>query len=119
MEPVSHAIVDIDPTATATAAPGYASPQDTENIRILVRIRPPLYAAEPLSLAAEGPQTLSALSADGRKHLKCSYDHVLSPEASQEEVYGIVKQCTDSVLLGYNSTVFAYGMDILCSVFYM
>ena len=62
-----------------------------------------------MALEAEGPQTLSAVSSDGRKSVTCSYDYVLPPQCSQGEVYKIVQQCTDSVLAGYNSTVFAYG----------
>lgn len=40
------------------------------------------------------------------------FDHIFSPEASQEDVYCAVVQekgIIESVLSGYNCTVFAYG----------
>lgn len=103
--------VDIDPEPQGyDGQPSNSSHKESsENIRILVRIRPSLYAAEPTALDADGPQSLSAVSSDGRKSISCSYDYVLSPLCSQGDVYKIVQQCTESVLAGYNSTVFAYG----------
>ena len=103
-----HEIVDLDTDAPAAALPS-PSTDASENIRILVRIRPPLYPAEPQAMRAENNQTLTAISSDGRKSVRCSYDHVLAPECSQAEVYKVVQHCTDAVLAGYNSTIFAYG----------
>ena len=34
---------------------------------------------------------------------------MLGPSASQMDVYDVVKECTDSVINGFNSTIFAYG----------
>lgn len=83
----------------------------TENIRILVRIRPPANDEKEAShcIRALDDQALEAVSSDGKKKLQCAYDHVVPPLATQEDVYSIVKSCTDAVLAGYNSTVFAYG----------
>ena len=83
----------------------------TENIRILVRIRPPANDEKESShcIRVLDDQALEAVSSDGKKKLQCAYDHVVPPLATQEDVYSIVKSCTDAVLAGYNSTVFAYG----------
>ncbi|KAI9208256.1 P-loop containing nucleoside triphosphate hydrolase protein [Polychytrium aggregatum] len=44
------------------------------------------------------------------KEIRYSFDRVFSEEASQQEVYeGTVQPLIDSVLQGYNATVFAYG----------
>lgn len=82
-----------------------------ENIRILVRIRPIAMNTEDklCTIEALDNHTLQAISYDGKKRVQCAYDHVVPPTATQNEVYIIVKSCTDAVLAGYNSTVFAYG----------
>jgi hypothetical protein len=84
---------------------------EAENIRILVRIRPPANDEKESShcVRALDDRVLEAVSTDGKKRIQCAYDHVVAPAATQEDVYGIVKSCTDAVLAGYNSTVFAYG----------
>jgi hypothetical protein len=120
MDP-QHGVVDIDPdtgpAATGshkgsisrqTSAEDDGCQESSENIRILVRIRPPLYPAEPLSLWATDATSLRADSS-GRRSVSCAFDYVLPPESTQGQVYGIVQQCTQCVLAGYNSTVFAYG----------
>ena len=88
-----------------------ADEMSVENIRILVRIRPIAMNTEDklCTIEALDSQTLKASSYDGKKCIQCAYDHVVPPTATQTEVYSIVKSCTDAVLAGYNSTVFAYG----------
>ncbi|GMI34924.1 hypothetical protein TeGR_g11276, partial [Tetraparma gracilis] len=43
------------------------------------------------------------------KHLQCQYDHVFSPQASQESIFSKVSSCADALAAGYNATIFAYG----------
>ena len=43
-------------------------------------------------------------------NLLFTFDHVLQPEATQEEVFNIVgKETVSDVMNGYNGTIFAYG----------
>jgi hypothetical protein len=44
-----------------------------------------------------------------RKSISCQYDAVLGPQASQEDVYELLRRSTASVLEGFHSTIFAYG----------
>ena len=37
------------------------------------------------------------------------FDHVFTNQNKQKDVYEKVKYCVDSVVQGYNSTIFAYG----------
>ncbi|GMF32979.1 unnamed protein product [Phytophthora lilii] len=41
--------------------------------------------------------------------IKCAYDAVFDHTFSQEQVYDRVRECTQSFLQGFNSTLFAYG----------
>jgi hypothetical protein len=52
---------------------------------------------------------LSISSVDRKRSFQFSFDSVLSPTSTQSDVYNIVRDCTDSVLDGFNSTIFAYG----------
>lgn len=98
-------------SATFTDAPTHAD--GVESIKVLVRVRP-LSESErsenndSVVNVLDG-NSLSVTSSDGKKSFRCSFDSVLPPTATQSEVYRIVKGCTESVLQGFNSTIFAYG----------
>jgi hypothetical protein len=84
-----------------------------ESIKVLVRVRP-LSASELAErndsvVEILSSQALNVTSADGKKSFKCAFDSVLGPNSSQTEVYDIVRGCTESVIDGFNSTIFAYG----------
>jgi hypothetical protein len=84
-----------------------------ESIKVLVRVRPlsGTELADGNDSVAEihSGQSLSVTSGDGKKSFRCAYDAVLGPSSSQLEVYDAVKGCTESVIDGFNSTIFAYG----------
>ena len=48
-------------------------------------------------------------SMNAKSKFVCSFDSVIPPQASQQDVYNTVKLCTSSVINGFNSTIFAYG----------
>lgn len=82
-------------------------------MQVLVRARP-LTDQESTASAASvvsihSATELEVLNADGKRSFQCSFDGVLGPSSSQEDVYNIVNTCTHSVLDGFNSTIFAYG----------
>ncbi|RLN06136.1 hypothetical protein BBJ28_00004741 [Nothophytophthora sp. Chile5] len=52
-------------------------------------------------------QTIEVRTAEST--IKCSYDAVFDHSFSQEQVYDRVRECTQSFLQGFNSTLFAYG----------
>ena len=84
-----------------------------ESIKVLVRVRP-LNQAELAEnndsvVSILNDQSLNVTSADGKKSFRCSFDSVLGPTSTQNEVYGVVRSCTESVIEGFNSTIFAYG----------
>lgn len=87
-----------------------------ESIRVLVRVRPSTdmdgsgtYTSSSDSIQVVDETTLGASNRDGSKTFQCSFDSVLPPSSTQEEVYSQVAECTESVLDGFNSTIFAYG----------
>ena len=103
------------------------------NIRVLVRVRPPgvaghghghlhgqgLSGDEDLAVAFPegcGPDEVAycasysrSLSSAGGEFRKLEFDHVLRPDASQEDVYAQVSPVVTSVLDGYDACIFAYG----------
>lgn len=89
-----------------------SSPFDSsENIKVLVRVRPAVAAeaGDPICVNLLDATSLAVNNADNTKSFQCSYDAVLGPSASQLDVYKTVRECTLSVLDGVNATVFAYG----------
>ena len=87
----------------------------TERVRVLVRIRP-LVALETESETRSVESVVEARErevvlhgAEARHQLVCTFDTVLGPSSSQEDVYGPVGDCVDVVSKGYNATVLAYG----------
>ena len=97
--------------ANATGARPATAPSTTdEGVTVAVRIRPLLArdkaegARECLRKVAGEPQVL--IGADRA----FTYNHVYDLAASQEAVFdGCVKGLVESVLSGYNATIFAYG----------
>lgn len=87
--------------------------ENLESIRVLVRIRPlsDTEIAEKNDSVIDilGERSLQVTSADGKKSFKCSFDSVLDQTSTQSDVYAVVRCCTESVLDGFNSTIFAYG----------
>ena len=87
---------------------------NSESIKVLVRVRP-LSSQDNVSLSTEsvidiiGPSSLSVATSDSKRSFQCSFDSVLGPQSSQLDVYQTVRECTVSVLQGFNSTIFAYG----------
>ena len=43
------------------------------------------------------------------KRVECEFDKVFPPSSTQSDVYEVLKDCAESVVSGFNSTVFAYG----------
>lgn len=94
--------------------------QNKENIRVAIRFRP-LNRREiesDNSLADRFQLNITPSSIDIKKSIgagtneihKFSFDHVFN-EASQEDVFAkVASDAVDSVVEGYNSTIFAYGV---------
>lgn len=84
-------------------------------INVLVRVRPLFDNFNSLDLGAEtvvdiqSPQSLSVATSDGKRTFQCSFDSVLGPFSTQSDLYNTVQSCTQSVLEGFNATIFAYG----------
>eukprot|EP00796_Vickermania_ingenoplastis_P008465 gene8465-5941_t len=105
-----------------------------ETIRIFVRLRPPATEQQSALLSvvsaenepfeyevehelegsllklraprADAPETVN----NSKEEHSFSFQRVLEPGVTQEQVFNVVaKECVESVLDGYNSTVFAYG----------
>lgn len=83
-------------------------PPNAESIKVLVRVRP-VDSSLDTCIHLQSNQSLTVEDVDHKKTFSCSYDAILGPNASQAQVYEIVKDCTLSVLQGVNCTIFAYG----------
>lgn len=83
-------------------------PSDMESIKVLVRVRPVDSSIE-TCVNIQSQQALLIEDIEEKKSFSCHYDAVLGPNATQADVYEIVKEYTNSVLQGVNCTIFAYG----------
>ena len=95
----------------------------SESIRVLVRVRPfldndldnenaehEMYLEQRESAVTIKSDTMMEVeSLNAKSKFVCSFDSVVPPQASQQDVYNTVKLCTSSVINGFNSTIFAYG----------
>lgn len=74
-----------------------------------VRVRPLL----PNEIARVGPNdysvieienstTIAVHSEERGKNIRCQYDYVFGPQALQSQIYDQLKECTTSVLEGFN-----------------
>ncbi|KAE9140870.1 hypothetical protein PF005_g124 [Phytophthora fragariae] len=86
----------------------------SENIQVFIRIRPLIEretsqerCAGSHSIRATDHQTIEVRTPEST--IKCAYDAVFDHTFSQEQVYDRVRECTQSFLQGFNSTLFAYG----------
>lgn len=88
--------------------------ESNESIKVLVRVRP-LSQDEidghgsDSAVSIHDASSLTVFNAETRKQFNCSFDQVLGDTSSQEDVYDILRTCTQSVTSGFNSTIFAYG----------
>lgn len=88
----------------------------TDSIKVLVRIRPLIETEKSrntehvVTASDEGNKSEVIFGgAEPRHQLRCTFDRVLGPAASQQEIYGHVAECVHQVASGYNSTILAYG----------
>jgi len=106
---VSGAFVDSDSVAMHDI--GHTSIY--ESVHVLVRVRPlsqlEIIDNQDSVVDIVDKQSLTVTSSDGKKVFKCTYDSVLGISSTQLDVYDVVRNCTESVLDGFNSTIFAYG----------
>lgn len=78
-----------------------------ECVKVIIRVRPADDDEEGTVKISEDHLTISIESP--QRHLKCSYDFILPPEASQDDVYTKVEYIEQSLLDGFNATVLTYG----------
>ncbi|GMF50816.1 unnamed protein product [Phytophthora fragariaefolia] len=98
----------------ATAPPAARRGGTSENIQVFIRIRPLIdretsqeRTAGAHSIRATDHQTIEVRTSEAT--IKCAYDAVFDHSFSQDQVYARVRECTQSFLQGFNSTLFAYG----------
>ncbi|RHY34293.1 hypothetical protein DYB32_001029 [Aphanomyces invadans] len=111
----SSAVTPAPPASVVAGSTSSASRRggESENIQVFIRIRPLIDRETGPDPAAQhfirttGDQTIEVQTADS--NIKCKYDAVFGPSASQDDVYDRVKECTESFLDGFNATLFAYG----------
>ncbi|KAJ8598531.1 hypothetical protein CTAYLR_001327 [Chrysophaeum taylorii] len=85
-----------------------------ERIKVLVRIRPVIETESDRKTTAvvrahESKPEVIFEGSEARHQLRCAFDHVLGPTATQEAVYEHVADCATQVASGYNATILAYG----------
>lgn len=80
-----------------------------ESMRVLVRIRPPIYqeVQEKTAVHVTGQNSVSLHSE--RHDVKCSYHRVFDETSSQDHLFGEVMPILRDVLSGINACIFAYG----------
>ena len=82
--------------------------EPAENVRVVVRCRPPLDSEASDEVVMQVDQENRSVAAAGSRQF--TYDRVFGFQSKQEDIYDhAARQIVDSVLQGYNGTIFAYG----------
>jgi len=80
-------------------------------LKVYIRVRPLQkheVAKEEIVFISNENKTIRV--SDLTHYMESNYDHIFDAKTKQKEVFSqAVQSCVDSVLQGYNSTVFAYG----------
>ena len=84
------------------------------NIKVLCRFRPPNteeISSKLMNLEFNNNKSITVVpSVENAAPLEFTFDHVFSPESTQEDVFNIAaKPIIEDVLQGFNGTIFAYG----------
>lgn len=79
----------------------------SESIRVLVRIRPLSQdeiqnSGNNSSILSFDHQSLTLRNPESKKQFQCTFDAVLGPTSTQEDVYNAIQVCTNSVKDGFN-----------------
>jgi hypothetical protein len=83
------------------------SGKSEESIRVLVRIRPlnneeMNHSGNISSVTSYDANSLTLRNPESKKQFQCSFDAVLGPTSTQEDVYSSISVCTNSVKDGFN-----------------
>ncbi|POM68527.1 LOW QUALITY PROTEIN: Kinesin-like protein, partial [Phytophthora palmivora] len=112
--PETTSPIDSEAKADVSSPPVIRRGGTSENIQVFIRIRPLIErettqerCAGSHSIRATDHQTIEVRTSEST--IKCAYDAVFDHTFSQEQVYDRVRECTQSFLQGFNSTLFAYG----------
>eukprot|EP00949_MAST-11_sp_MAST-11-sp1_P001856 g1856.t1 len=94
---------------SAPATTSHTVHSSDEAIKVYVRVRPQLgrELGADVATRAVGREEVEVKSAHGI--VKCKFDGVFGPEATNSAVYDAVGECAQSFVKGYNATCFAYG----------
>ncbi len=101
----------------SSLGPQPPSPTATSSVQVVVRLRPlnereKKYGTLPVVSASTNEKTVTVIKGQGSRQVKTSYkfDNVFTAFSSQEEVFEATLQpVIRDVLMGFESTVFAYG----------
>ena len=93
------------------------SPTATSSVQVVVRLRPlnekeKSHGTLPVVSASTNEKTVTVIKGQGSRQVKASYkfDNVFTAFSTQEEVFEATLQpVIRDVLMGFESTVFAYG----------
>lgn len=93
------------------------SPRASASVQVVVRLRPlntkeKKHGTLPVVSASTADKTVTVIKGQGSRQARSSYnfDNVFTAFSSQEEVFdATLKPIIRDVLMGFESTVFAYG----------
>ena len=98
------------------------SPVATSSVQVVVRVRPlnereKKHGTLPVVSASTADRTVTIIKGNGKKQVKSAFrfDNIFASFSTQEDVFGeTLRPIIRDVLMGYESTVFAYGQVSFC-----
>jgi len=93
------------PSTTINASPTTSN----EKIKVAIRIRPPIGREKEFEEAISVPNNQTIVIQKSKQRSEMQFDRVFDTTTTQEQVFEEIRENIDSVLDGYNGTIFAYG----------
>ena len=82
---------------------------EVECVQVVARVRPEDLQDGEACLLNQDPQLRLLPSGQSKTSRVFTVDRAFGPDASQEQVYSLVRPLVESAVRGYNATVFAHG----------
>ncbi|KAK9838407.1 hypothetical protein WJX84_002853 [Apatococcus fuscideae] len=104
---------DLSPRSMADEDGRHNRPGSSDNVQVVIRVRPPPTEAleEGSSIACATANRIQIRTHPADRTHTFSYDHVMTQSSMQSDMFNVVGlPVVESCMMGYNASIFAYGM---------
>ncbi|KAK9835585.1 hypothetical protein WJX74_003633 [Apatococcus lobatus] len=108
-----RSVDDLSPRSMVDEDGRQSRPGSSDNVQVVIRVRPPPAEAadEGSSIACTTANRIQIRTHPADRTHTFSYDHVMTQSSMQSDMFNVVGlPIVESCMMGYNASIFAYGM---------